>query len=68
MTRFEIQIVGALAASIIVTFSLGEAHGWKQRHTAFDLWHVAAAWSLSAEVFLTFDHRQGKIAALMGMG
>jgi predicted nucleic acid-binding protein len=47
--------------------SLGEAHGWKERHTAFDLWHLAAAWALSAGVFLTFDKRQKRIASLLGM-
>lgn len=47
--------------------SLGEAHGWKERHTAFDLWHLAAAWALSAGVFLTFDQRQQRIAGLLGM-
>jgi predicted nucleic acid-binding protein len=47
--------------------SLGEAHGWKQKLTAFDLWHLGAAWALSASVFLTFDKRQGRIAKLMGM-
>jgi predicted nucleic acid-binding protein len=47
--------------------SLGEAHGWKERHTAFDLWHLAAAWALSAGVFLTFDKRQKRIAGLLGM-
>ena len=47
--------------------SLGEAHGWKERHTSFDLWHLGAAWALSAGVFLTFDGRQKKIAKLLGM-
>jgi len=42
-------------------------HGWQERHTTFDLWHLAAAWSLSAGAFLTFDQRQGRIAGLMGM-
>jgi len=47
--------------------SLGEAHGWKERHTSFDLWHLGAAWALSAGVFLTFDRRQKRIASLLGM-
>ena len=47
--------------------SLGETHGWKERHTAFDLWHLGAAWALSAAVFLTFDKRQKRIARLLGM-
>jgi predicted nucleic acid-binding protein len=56
-----------LKDSVVMARSIGETHGWKQRHITFDLWHLAAAWSLSAAVFLTFDHRQGKIAELMGM-
>jgi predicted nucleic acid-binding protein len=53
--------------SVAMARSLGETHGWKERHSTFDLWHLAAAWSLSAGVFLTFDQRQGKVAELMGM-
>jgi PIN domain len=53
--------------SIAMARSLGETHGWKEKHTAFDLWHLGAAWSLSAGAFLTFDARQGKVAELMGM-
>lgn len=53
--------------SIAMARSLGDAHGWKKRHTAFDLWHLAAAWSLSAAVFLTFDNRQSTVAKLLGM-
>jgi predicted nucleic acid-binding protein len=47
--------------------TLGDAHSWKERHTAFDLWHLGAAWALSAGVFLTFDKRQKRIANLLGM-
>ncbi len=54
--------------SVAMARSLGETHGWKERHTTFDLWHLAAAWSLSAGSFLTFDQCQGRIASLMGMG
>jgi predicted nucleic acid-binding protein len=39
----------------------------KERHTAFHLWHLAAAWALSAGVFLTFDKRQKRIAGQLGM-
>ena len=53
--------------SVSMARSLGETHGWKEKHTAFDLWHLAAAWSLSSGAFLTFDDRQRKIAKLMGM-
>jgi len=53
--------------SIVMAQSLGEAHGWQKQHTTFDLWHLAAAWSLSAGIFLTFDERQGEIAKIFGM-
>jgi predicted nucleic acid-binding protein len=53
--------------SIAMARALGESHGWQKRHTAFDLWHLAAAWSLSAGVFLTFDRRQGALAKTLGM-
>lgn len=53
--------------SVAMARSLGETHGWREKHTTFDLWHLAAAWSLSAGTFLTFDRRQGKIAGLLGM-
>ncbi|HEV8544194.1 MAG TPA: hypothetical protein VGR78_17535 [Verrucomicrobiae bacterium] len=53
--------------SVAMAHSLGDTHGWKERHTTFDLWHLAATWALSAATFLTFDQRQRKIAGLMGM-
>ena len=53
--------------SIAMARSLGDAHGWKQRHSAFDLWHLASAWSLAADIFLTFDQRQAELARLLGM-
>ena len=56
-----------IADSVAMARSLGDAHGWKKRHTTFDLWHLAAAWSLSAGVFLTFDGRQSEVAKLLGM-
>lgn len=56
-----------LGQSVAMARSLGDTHGWAKRHTTFDLWHLAAAWSLSAGVFLTFDSRQGDIARLLGM-
>jgi predicted nucleic acid-binding protein len=56
-----------IADSIAMARSLGEAHGWNKRHTTFDLWHLAAAWSLSAGAFLTFDKRQASVARLLGM-
>ena len=57
----------SLADSVSMTRSLGEAHGWREKHTTFDLWHLGAAWSLSAGAFLTFDQRQKRVAALLGM-
>jgi predicted nucleic acid-binding protein len=56
-----------LADSVNMARSLGDTHGWKEKHTTFDLWHLGAAWSLSAGAFLTFDQRQKKIARLIGM-
>jgi predicted nucleic acid-binding protein len=53
--------------SVAMARSLGDAHGWKGRHTAFALWHLAAAWSLSVGAFLTFDRRQAAIARLLGL-
>ena len=75
INRFDRAVTGKilirkeldLKESVAMARSLGEAHGWKERHTAFDLWHVAAAWTLSAGTFLTFDQRQGKIAERLGM-
>ena len=57
----------SMADSVSMARSLGEAHGWREKHTTFDLWHLAAAWSLSAGVFLTFDKRQKRVASLLGM-
>jgi predicted nucleic acid-binding protein len=56
-----------MADSVAMARSLGETHGWEKRHTTFDLWHLAAAWSLSAGAFLTFDERQSSVAKLLGM-
>lgn len=75
INRFDRSVTGKIfvkkqvdmAESVAMARSLGEAHGWRERHTTFDLWHLAAAWSLSAGAFLTFDRRQEKIARLLGM-
>lgn len=56
-----------MADSVAMARSLGDTHGWEKRHTAFDLWHLAAAWSLSAGAFLTFDGRQADLATHLGM-
>ena len=56
-----------LADSINLARSLGDTHGWQEKHTTFDLWHLGAAWALSAGAFLSFDKRQKKIAKLIGM-
>src|SRR5262249_40984897 len=56
-----------MADSIAMARSIGDSHGWTKRHTTFDLWHLAAAWSLSAAVFLSFDTRQSALARLLGM-
>jgi predicted nucleic acid-binding protein len=75
INRFDRAVTGKILIrkeldmkeSVAMARSLGETHGWKERHTTFDLWHLADAWTLSAGAFLTFDQRQGKIAGLMGM-
>jgi predicted nucleic acid-binding protein len=75
INRFDRAVTGKILIrkevdmkdSVAMARSLGETHGWKEKHTTFDLWHLAAAWSLSAGAFLTFDQRQGKIAGLLGM-
>jgi len=75
MNRFDRSVTGKIfikkqvdmTDSVAMARSLGETHGWKERHAAFDLWHLAAAWSLSSGVFLTFDRRQETIALAMGM-
>ncbi len=75
INRFDRAVTGKILLrkeldmkeSVAMARSLGETHGWQERHATFDLWHLAAAWSLSAGVFLTFDQRQARIAALMGM-
>ena len=75
INRFDRSVTGKMflrkpvdmADSVAMARSLGESHGWRERHTTFDLWHLAAAWSLSAGAFLTFDQRQGKLARLLGM-
>ena len=75
INRFDRAVTGKtflkkpldMVESVAMARSLGETHGWTERHTAFDLWHLAAAWSLSAGAFLTFDRRQEKIARSLGM-
>jgi predicted nucleic acid-binding protein len=53
----------SLNDSVTMARSLGETHGWDTRHTSFDLWHLAAAWTIGASAFLTFDKRQKEICA-----
>ena len=57
----------SLDDSVTMARSLGETHGWEKRHTSFDLWHLAAAWTLGAGVFLTFDKRQKEICATLSL-
>lgn len=56
-----------MTETVAMVRTLGDAHGWRKRHTAFDLWHLAAAWMLSASAFLTFDKRQAEVARVLGM-
>ena len=55
----------SLDDSVAMARSLGETHGWATRHTSFDLWHLAAAWTLGAGAFLTFDKRQKAVCATL---
>jgi len=55
----------SLSDSVTMARSLGESHGWNIRHTSFDLWHLAAAWTLGAGTFLTFDKRQKEICVTL---
>lgn len=57
----------SLADSVTMARSLGETHGWNLRHTSFDLWHLAAAWTLGAGAFLTFDKRQIEICSTLAL-
>jgi len=57
----------SLNDSVAMARSLGEAHGWSRRHTAFDLWHLAAAWTLGAGAFLSFDERQRELCKLLSL-
>jgi len=56
-----------MAETVAMVRTLGDAHGWRKRHTTLDLWHLAAAWMLSVGVFLTFDKRQAEVARILGM-
>ena len=75
INRFDRAVTGKMflrkpvdmADAVAMARSLGESHGWKERHTTLDLWHLAAAWSQSAAAFLTFDQRQGKLARIVGL-
>lgn len=75
ITRFDRAVTGKilhkrelpLMDSVHMARSLGDLHGWGKKHTSFDLWHIGAAWSLSAGAFLTFDERQKEVAKLQGM-
>ena len=55
----------SLDESVSMARALGDAHGWTQRHTGLDLWHLAAAWTLGAGAFLTFDLRQREVCVAL---
>ena len=57
----------ALNDSVAMARSLGETHGWSRRHTAFDLWHLAVAWTLGAGAFLSFDERQKELCRILSL-
>jgi predicted nucleic acid-binding protein len=47
--------------------ALSESYGFLRRHTALDVWHVAAAWCFGANRFVTFDERQSELAEDAGL-
>ena len=47
--------------------ALSESYGFLRRHTALDVWHVAAAWCFGANRFVTFDERQAELAEDAGL-
>lgn len=56
-----------VAASLSRMMALSEAYGWNRKHTALDIWHVAAAWCFGANRFVTFDERQAALAEDAGL-
>ena len=48
INRFDRSVTGKIfikkqvdmTESVAMARSLGETHGWKERHTTFDLWHL----------------------------
>lgn len=50
------------AESVGFALQLANAHGWSEKLTTLDLWHLGAAWELGASYFATFDRRQAAIA------
>lgn len=42
--------------------ALAAQFGWEKRLTAFDLWHLGAAFELGCDTFATFDTRQAAVA------
>ena len=55
------------AESVARAKSLSGAYGWQRKHTAFDVWHVAAALVLGVNRFITFDDRQAALAEEAGL-
>ena len=56
-----------LTESVARAKSLSESYGWLRKHTALDVWHVAAAWCFGANRFATFDERQAELAEDAGL-
>jgi predicted nucleic acid-binding protein len=52
--------------AVSTALQFAQSHGWTQRHTALDLWHIGAAWELGANFFATFDERQAEVAGIVG--
>ena len=56
-----------LEQSVARVKALSEAYGWLRKHTALDVWHVAAAWCLGVNRFVSFDERQIELAEDAGL-
>lgn len=56
-----------LAALVAEAQRLSEAHTITGGHRSFDILHVAAAVSLHATTFLSFDQNQRRLAAAVGL-
>lgn len=68
VTAGRVVIATVNLASVLAAASrLSELHTLTHGHRGFDILHVAAAIELGADVFLTFDQNQTRLAAAAGL-